>query len=202
MVSVTISPPLHPDHRFSPQSFTVQEYHRLTNQGILGEDDRVELIKGTIVEMAAKGTVHETCIRRLLRQLMGLLGNRATLQCQAPITLSFDGEPEPDFAIVENRADDYVTAHPVPSQVLWVIEVADSSLAYDRETKLPLYAEAGIGEYWLFNLVDGYLEVYRQPRELKPESFGYRHRHIVLPEEEIPLPTFPNLKLSLNQIFK
>jgi Uma2 family endonuclease len=181
--------------------FTVQEYHRLGELGFLSEDDHIELIRGELIQMAAKGTAHETCIRRLLRQLPLLLQNRATLQCQAPISLSFDGEPEPDFAIVQNRPDDYATEHPTAKDTLLVIEVADSSLDYDREVKLPLYAEAEISDYWLFNLADQYLEVYSEPYQIALSQFRYLNRKIIPTTGAIALPPFPEQVLELASVF-
>lgn len=184
-----------------PKRFTVREYHQLIELGFLSEDDHIELIRGELIQMAAKGTAHETCIRRLLRQLPLLLQNRATLQCQAPISLSFDGEPEPDFAIVRNRDDDYVTAHPKPEEMLLVIEVADSSLDYDRDVKLPLYAEAQISDYWLFNLPDRYLEAYSEPSQITDGQFGYLSRRIFTADAAIALPPFPEQILQLTSVF-
>jgi Uma2 family endonuclease len=151
--------------------------------------------------MAAKGTAYETCITRLLRVLPQLVGDRATLRCQSPITLAFDGEPEPDFSIVRNREDDYTTAHPTPEDVLLVIEVADSSLDYDRQVKLPLYAEANIKDYWLFNLPERYLETYREPCRLTPTQFGYLSKQIVPAGGAIALPFSPEQVLSLDRLF-
>ncbi|HEY9823943.1 MAG TPA: Uma2 family endonuclease [Stenomitos sp.] len=184
-----------------PVRFTVEEYHRLVEVGFLREDDRIELIRGELIQMAAKGTAHETCITRLLRVLPQILGTQATLRCQSPITLAFDGEPEPDFSVVQNREDDYEASHPTPAETLLVIEVADSSLEYDRTVKLPLYAEAGISDYWLFNLSDHYLEVYSNPAEVTPGQFGYLNRQIVPKGDSIPLPFFPEAKLALSSIF-
>ena len=143
--------------------FTVEEYHRLAELGFFHEDDRVELIRGEIIQMAAKGTPHTTCCRNLLEELAALVIGRAKLQCQDPITLPSKSEPEPDFAILRKRADNYLSAHPTPEDILLVIEIADSTLKYDQETKLPLYAEAGISDYWIFNLVNNYLEAYCEP---------------------------------------
>lgn len=181
--------------------FTIAEYHRLAELGFLGEDDRVELIRGEIFQMAAKGKPHSTVSRRLLRELSKLLSDRATLQNQEPITLSPDSEPEPDFAILRNRSDDYLPAHPSSKDVLLVIEIADSSLKYDREVKLPLYAEAGISDYWIFNIVENCLESYSQPYQGLQNKFGYRHKLIYLTHELIQLPCFPNLSLNLAQVF-
>ena len=181
--------------------FTTAEYHQLTALAFFQEDDRVELIDGQIVEMAAKGTAHETCNRRLMRELLKLLGDRATLQNQSPIVLSNQSEPEPDFAIVQNRADDYLAGHPTAADVIWVIEVADSSLGYDQAVKLPLYAQAGIADYWIFNLVEGRLEVYSEPYQTTEGQFGYRVTRIVLPNEAIALPGFADRSLDLVKVF-
>ncbi len=184
-----------------PVRFTVQDYHRLVELGFLGEDDHIELIRGELIQMAARGTAHETCIRRLLRHLPPLIQNRATLQCQSPITLSFDGEPEPDFSIVQNRDDDYAAAHPTPEETLLVMEVADSSLEYDRTVKLSLYAEARIQDYWLFNVLDRYLEAYSEPAEVVPGQFSYLNRQIVTAQAAIALPPLPEAMLQLALIF-
>ena len=177
--------------------FTIDEYHRLADLGFFGEDDRVELIRGEIMQMAAKGTAHTTCCRNLLRELAG----QAELQCQDPITLSSNSEPEPDFAILRTRADNYLSAHPNPSDVLLVIEIADSSLSYDQEVKLLLYAEAGISDYWIFNLVENHLETYSEPYQELQGSFGYSVKRIILPNKAIALPCFSNLSLDLSRGF-
>jgi Uma2 family endonuclease len=181
--------------------FTVEDYHWLTEKGFFAEDDRVELIRGQVVQMAAKGTAHETCGRRLLRELTKQIGDRATLQSQSPISLPMNSEPEPDFAIVKNREDDYLLSHPLPADVLLIIEISDSSLDYDRETKLPLYAEAGIYDYWIFNLHQNLLETYCEPYQNNDGEFGYRLKKIVLPNETIILPQFPDLVIDLINIF-
>lgn len=186
---------------FTLKRFTLAEYHRLAELGFIGEDDRVELIHGQIVKMSAKGTAHEVCITRLLRELPKLLGDRATLRCQSPFILPSDNEPEPDFTIVQNRADDYLSSHPEPADVLLVIEISDSSLSYDQEVKLPLYATAGICDYWIFNLVENYLEVYSEQYQDLQGKFGYGMRRIILPNVAIALPHFPDLLLDLSKVF-
>ena len=184
-----------------PKRFTLDEYHKLTEIGFFHEDDRIELIKGEIIEMAAKGTAHETCISKSLRELVRLLGDAATLRCQSPIILPDSSEPEPDFAILQNRPDDYLSAHPTPSDVLLVIEISDSTLKYDQEVKLSLYAEAGISDYWIFNLFDNQLESHSEPFQNSKGNFGYQNRRIVLPNQVIALPCFPDLSLDLSRIF-
>jgi len=185
---------------FTAKRFTIAEYHRLAELGFFGEDDRVELIKGKIVQMAAKGTAHSTFNRRLLRELSTLLGDLATLQSQDPVVISTNSEPEPDIAILRNRDDDYLSAHPSPLDVLLVIEIADSSVNYDQKVKLPLYAEAGISNYWIFNLVENCLESYSEPYQVQ-DKFGYRRKLIVLPNETVTLPNFPDLSLNLSKVF-
>lgn len=181
--------------------FSLDEYHKLTEIGFFHEDDRIELIRGEIIEMAAKGTAHEVCLRNLLRELPRLVGDRATLQSQAPIILPPNSEPEPDFAIVRNSPDNYLSAHPSPNDVLLVMEVADSTLNYDRNIKLPLYAEAGISDYWIFNLFDNQLEAHSEPFQNSQGTFGYQNRRIVLPNQAISLPCFPDLSLDLSRVF-
>jgi len=181
--------------------FTIAEYHRLAELGFLNEDDRVELIKGEIIQMAAKGTSHSVCETRLERELFKLVGESATLRGQQPIVIPPDSEPEPDRAIVRNRSDDYLSAHPSPEDVLLLIEIADSTLKDDQEVKLPLYAEAGISNYWIFNLVENRLETYSEPYQDLQGKFGYRRKLIFLPNESVNIPYFPDLILDLSKVF-
>lgn len=181
--------------------FSLEEYHRLTEIGFFQEDDQVELIHGEIVKMVAKGTAHVFCCRNLIRELSVLIEDRAILQCQDPITLPNNSEPEPDFAIVRLREDHYLSHHPYPEDVILVIEIADSSLEYDRTVKLPIYAEAGIPQYWIFNLPESQLEVYSQPYQKVQGSFDYSHRQILLPNASITLPELGNSVLNLSKIF-
>jgi Uma2 family endonuclease len=184
-----------------PLRLTVTDYRRLVELGFLGEDDRIELIRGELIQMAAKGTAHETCITRLLRVLPPILGQRATLRCQSPIALAFDGEPEPDFAIVQNREDDYESAHPTPAETFLVIEVADSSLEYDRTVKLSLYAEASIPHYWLFDVVDRILETYSEPAQISLGQFGYLNKRIIPISGVVEFPLFPEQVFKLASVF-
>ena len=185
----------------TPKRFTIDEYHRLVELGFLTENDRVELINGEIIQMAAKGTRHTTCCRNLLEELVLLVVGKAKLQCQDPITLPSNSEPEPDFAIVRKNPDNYLSSHPNQSDVLLVIEIADSSLKYDQEVKLPLYAEAGISDYWIFNLVENHLEAYSEPYQELQGNFGYSVRRIFLPNQIVSLPIFADLSLDLSKVF-
>jgi Uma2 family endonuclease len=181
--------------------FTISEYQKLAELGFFHEDSHIELINGEIVQMAAKGKAHETCLRKLWKELPQLVGNRATLQSQAPITILPNSEPEPDFAIVQNRNDDYFSAHPSPEDVLLVMEVSDSSLDYDQDIKLLLYAKAGISHYWIFNVVDNCLEDYSEPYQDNQGKYGYLNKRIILSNQTIKLPCFPDLSLDLNKVF-
>jgi Uma2 family endonuclease len=183
--------------------FTIAEYHRLDEIGLLQQGDRearTELIRGEIVYMVAKGIRHTFCCRNLLDELSTLIKGRARLQCQDPILLPTDSEPEPDFVILRDRSDNYLTGHPTPEDILLVIEIADSSLNYDRDIKGTLYAEAGIEHYWLFNLIDNRLEAYSQPYRDVQGKGNYAQRKYVLSHQAIALPTFPDLQIELSKI--
>jgi Uma2 family endonuclease len=144
-------------HRFS-----VDEYEQMIEHGILTDNDRVELIRGEIIDKMAIGDPHAACVKRLNRFLGITFASRVLVSVQDPIRL-IDSEPEPDLALLIPRLDFYISGKPRPADILLVIEVSDSSLEYDRQVKLPMYAEAGISEFWIVNLEDDCLEVYRQP---------------------------------------
>ncbi|PPS45917.1 Uma2 family endonuclease [Chroococcidiopsis sp. TS-821] len=179
--------------------FTPEEYHRLAELGFF-QEHRVELIRGEIFQMSAKGTSHSVCSTRLYRELFKLVGNSTVIRGQEPIVLFQDSEPEPDLTIVRNRSDDYLSAHPTSDDVLLLIEIADS-LSYDQEVKLPLYAEAKISHYWIFNLQANCLECYSEPYQDLKNHFGYRQKLIFLPTESVKLPHFSDLVLDLSKIF-
>jgi len=181
--------------------FTVAEYHRLAELGFFREDERVELIKGEIIHKAAKGTPHCVCETLLFRELVKLLLDRAMVRGQQPIIIPDHSEPEPDLTIVRNVNDNYLSSHPQPSDILLLIEISNSTLKYDREIKLPLYAEAGISDYWIFNLSKYCLECYSEPYQDSQGNFDYRRKLILLPNESVKLPSFPDLVLDLSKVF-
>jgi len=143
--------------------FTVDEYHRMAQVGILGEDDRVELLDGEIVEMSPIGSRHAAAVTRLQRVLERLANDRAIVRVQQPVRLDSYSEPQPDVAVVGPRDDFYAAAHPTPAEILLIVEVADTSLRYDRLRKVPDYARAGVSEVWLADLVTNRVERYREP---------------------------------------
>lgn len=181
--------------------FTIEEYHRLGELGFFTPDERVELIRGEIIKMPTKNTPHSFCNTRLWQELFKLLRESATLRVQEPIILPPDSEPQPDVAIVRNRDDNYISSHPMPDDIFLIIEISDATLKFDRKTKLSLYAQANILHYWIFNLIDNYLEIYSQPYQDTQKKFNYRHKQIALPNETIPLPHFPDKSLNLSLIF-
>lgn len=147
-------------HRFS-----VEDYHRMGEAGILPADSRVELIRGQIIDLPPIGTPHLAMVNRLNSLLAVALRGRDTVSPQNPVRLPDGSEPQPDVSILKWRADYYRRRRPAAEDVLLLIEVSDSSLDYDRTVKLPLYAESGIPESWIANLDEWVIEVYREPRD-------------------------------------
>jgi Uma2 family endonuclease len=178
------------------RSLTSAEYYQMMESGIIREGEKVELILGQIFTMSPKGTRHTLCTRNLFKQLLILLGERADVQSQDPITLPNHSEPEPDIVIARLRSDDYINSHPSPADIILVIEVADSTIRFDREIKAPLYAAAGISEYWIVNLIDNRLEIYRQP-----EGSIYSSIEIITPPRLINLPLFSEITLDIGDFF-
>ncbi|MDJ0796804.1 MAG: Uma2 family endonuclease [Calothrix sp. MO_167.B12] len=185
----------------TPKRFTIDDYHRLIQLGFLTENDRVELIRGELMQMVGKGIPHTVCNTSLVYELIMLLQRRAIIRGQEPITLPPNSEPEPDLVIASYRSDDYISAHPQPADILLVVEIADSTLKYDQESKLPLYAESGIANYWIFNLVTYCLEIYTQPYQDLQGNFAYANKQVLLPNSSVNLPGFPDLSLDLSRIF-
>ena len=183
------------------KKFTIDEYHELVDIGFFTENDRIELIRGEIMEMAPKKTPHSVCNSILFGELYKLLESKANIRGQEPITLPSNSEPEPDVVIAKKKDDNYLAAHPTVEDIILVIEISDSTLKYDRETKLPLYAESGINNYWIINLVDRNLEIYTNPFSSDKDKFGYRNKSIILPNEEIDIPGFTDIHLKLNAVF-
>ncbi|HEX5269581.1 MAG TPA: Uma2 family endonuclease [Gemmataceae bacterium] len=153
-------------------SLTVDQYHRMIEQGILREGAPTELIDGILVrkdrsdqggDPMSHGPRHALTIKRLERLLRPVESQGRHLHVQLPITLAPTEEPEPDLAVVRGDPEDFRNRHPGPADVVAVIEVSDSTLEYDRTTKQRLYAQAGIAVYWVINLRDGQVEIYDQP---------------------------------------
>jgi Uma2 family endonuclease len=174
--------------------FTADEYERMVELGIFREDERLELIGGEIVEMAPVGHRHAACIANLnQRFVLGVVG-RALVWGQGPARLAVDSVPESDLALLRLRS--YRTGSPRPDDVLLVVEVAESSLRYDRTTKLRLYARAGVQEYWVVSVAGEWIEVYRSP-----EGDGYRERRRAGLGERVAPAAFADVSIDVDEVF-
>lgn len=138
-------------------------FHEMVEKGILSEDDRLELIEGELVTMSPIGPEHMGVVNQIAQILIRQLEQRSIVSIQGPIALDEFSEPQPDLALLSPRDDYYKHFLPRPADVALVIEVADSSLAYDRAIMMPLYARAGVPEAWIVNLIERWIEVYRDP---------------------------------------
>ena len=144
---------------------TVDDYYRMAEVGILDEEARVELIDGEIIDMAPPGSPHAGTVIYLTEVLMRAVDGRVTVLVQSPVRLGKYSEPQPDLALLRRRDDFYRERHPQPDDVLLVVEVAASSLRFDRKKKVPLYARHGIPEMWLVDLGSRRLSRYRAPKD-------------------------------------
>lgn len=175
--------------------FNVTEFYRMAAAGVFSEDDRVELIEGEILEMSPIGSRHAACVDRLT-ELFGLkIGGQAIIRVQNPIRLNDYSEPLPDISLLKRRADFYAEDHPTPADVLLVVEVADTSVDYDRNIKLPIYAQANIPEAWLVNLPKNVIEVYTQPGGGKYQKSQRLKRGEPLVSQQVS-----NLSLSVDEV--
>ncbi len=171
--------------------FTVSEYYRMAETDILTEEDRVELIAGQIVAMSPIGSHHAACVDRLNGLLHRQQGASFIVRVQSPIALDAYSEPEPDVVLLRPRTDFYADAHPTASDVLLAVEVSDTSADYDREVKLPLYAQAGLPEVWLIDLQKSRIEVYA-----RPQGDAYQQRVEVTADTTLTSPTIPQFALA------
>ena len=173
------------------RAFTVSEYYRMAEAAILTEEDRVELIAGQIVAMSPIGSRHAACVKRLNLLMGKMVGDSMLIGVQDPIALDAYSAPEPDLVLLRPRADFYAAAHPAATDVLLAVEVADTSAEYDREVKLPLYAQAGLPEVWLIDLQKGHIEVYAHPAD-----GTYQETVEVAADATLTSPTIPQLALA------
>jgi len=144
-------------------AFTIDEWHRMGEVGLFGDNARVELLDGEVIEMAPIGSRHGGCVNRLNRLLVTRLGERAVVAPQNPVVLNDISEPQPDIAVLAPRDDMYSSCHATPADILLLIEVADSSLGYDTNRKAPYYAANGVAESWVVDLDREQILVMRSP---------------------------------------
>ena len=176
--------------------FTVDEYYRMAEAGIFAEDDRMELIEGEIIQMSSIGPRHAAVVDRTTRQFMPLaIENRTIVRVQNPMRLDKYNEPQPDITLLAPRTDFYVTHHPGPEEVLLALEVADTSLRYDRDVKIPIYAKRGIRESWIADLTDNVILVFREPAPA-----GYKTHLTFRRGDSLSPLAFPDLVLTADQI--
>jgi Uma2 family endonuclease len=181
---------------YQKRLLTLDEYHQMIEAGILSEDERIELIRGEMIEMSPIGKRHAACVRRLIRAFSSRFASRAVVDVQDPVTLGDQqSEPQPDIVLFRYEEDCYSAKPPMPEDLLLVVEIADSSLAYDRDVKIPLYAEAGIREAWLVAFPSDSVFSYRDP---SPTGYRkvreYRRGDVIAPE------AFPDERFTVDEI--
>ncbi len=172
--------------------FTVEEFHKMGEAGIFGEDDRVELIDGEVMEMSPAGWRHVWSVNALTMLLASQAQGRYVVSVQNPLTISEHGQPQPDLVLIKDLPPGRL---PTPADSLLAVEVSDSSLAYDRNIKLPRYAAAGVPEVWILNLQANSIEVHSDPT---PDGYRktIRHNH----GERVESATVPALAFDANEV--
>lgn len=175
--------------------FTVDEYYCMLKAGILHNEDRVELLDGEIIEMSPIGDRHFGCVLQSSTLFNTRLAGRALVSVQSPVRLSSGSEPEPDISLLRPRADFYRTGKPGPDDVLLIVEVSDTSLPFDRDTKLLFYAAAGIPEVWIADLNRMCVLVYREPRD-----GVYQRVSVVERDGTLSPAAFPDLILRVSEL--
>ncbi len=181
-----------PHHRFS-----FDNYKQMIESGILTEQDRCELIRGEVVEKMTSGKKHAACVKRLNRLLGRLVGDHAIIGVQDPVE-AIKSCPEPDITLLSPRDDFYSESVPRTGDIMLLIEVADSSLEYDRTAKLSLYAEAGIREYWIANVNNDCVEVYRNPQP----NGTYADERVLNLGETLDIAALPGVLVAVDHVFK
>jgi Uma2 family endonuclease len=177
------------------KKFTVGQYHQMIESGILTARDRVELLNGEIIEMSPVGRRHAACVDRLTELLILQLAGKAIVRAQNPIRLSDDSEPQPDIAILRRREDFYATGHPQPEDIFLVIEVADTTVAFDHEIKIPTYAQDNIAVVWLIDLNAEVVEVFQEPT-----AQGYLKHQRSQRGQSLMLPNFSDIEIEVDRI--
>jgi len=169
--------------QYQKRYFSVDDYYRMAEAGLFPIGTRTELIDGEVIEMCAIGNCHAACVDRLSTLLNLFFKGEVIVRVQNPVRLNDFSEPEPDIALLKKRQDFYASGHPTPADVLLIIEVADTSVDFDRRIKLPLYARAGIPEVWVMVLPKEIIEVHSQPMNGKYQKVQRlkRGRRLVSP---------------------
>lgn len=175
--------------------FTVEEYHRMGKAGILDEDERLELLDGEIIRMSPIGPRHASNVNQLTRFFIITLDGLAILSTQNPFIADSASEPQPDILLLKPRKDRYSESLPTAADVLLIVEVSDTTLHRDRSKKLAIYGRAGVPEYWIVNLLDDTLEVYRVPTVK-----GYGVKKVLTRKNSIAALAFPKKKIAVRDL--
>jgi Uma2 family endonuclease len=175
---------------------SVSEYHKMVDAGVFREDDRIELIEGELIQMAPIGGPHIQLVNLLTRILVQQIGDDAVVSPQNAVALEPDSEPEPDFVLLRPECL-YNTEVPTAKDVLLIIEVSHSTLAYDRDVKIPLYAKHGIPEVWIFEAANRSVSIYREPARNS-------YRRLLTPDrsETISPLLLPRVQLRLRDVWR
>ena len=185
-------PTTRPRYRFS-----LEDYMQMIESGILDENDNLELIRGELVKKITIGDPHASCVDRLVKLFIRLLDDSTIVRSQNPVIV-LDSRPEPDVVLAAARDDDYATSAPQSGDILLLIEVADSSLGYDRTEKLSLYAEAGVCEYWIADVKQQCVEVYRDPQP----NGTYADERVLKIGETLSIVKLPGISVPVDRVFK
>ena len=178
--------------RITRHRLNVEQYHRMGETGVFAPDARVELVEGEVIEMAPMGTRHFALVSRLNRLLTVAIGERAIVNVQLPLRIGTMSEPEPDLSVLKARSDFYASALPTGADALWVIEVADTTLAYDVRVKAPLYAGGAVPVCWVFDLRTPLLRMFENPRDGVYTSVAELREPGI-----VPLPSLAGLTIDL-----
>jgi Uma2 family endonuclease len=180
--------------------FSLEQYRQMGCTGVFHPDDRVELIEGQVVDKPRIGSGHSATVNRLNRLLSGQVGEYAIVAVQNPMSIpgkgGVDSEPQPDLMLLAPRDDFYAEAHPTPEDVRLLIEVADTTRAFDRDVKLPVYARAGVAEVWLVDLQENLVEVHRDPVQ-----GAFRRTRRAFPGEDLEPAGVPGVRVAVREIF-
>ncbi len=175
--------------------FTITEYHKMIEIGMFPENDRLELITGELIQMSPIGSRHAACVDRLSELFFFSLGRRVIVRVQNPVILNENSEPQPDIALLRRRSDFYQNGNPQPADILLLVEVADTSIAYDRTVKIPLYAQHHIPEVWLIDLNQTSLEIYRDA-----DGNTYQTVQQISPGASVNILAFPDVTFNSSEI--
>ena len=179
-----------------PHLITVAEYDRMIELGVYTENDHIELLNGEIIEIMPKGPKHTSANSRLVRFFIKLFGEKVIVRGQDPIRLDGISEPEPDIVLAKWNEIEYSEGHPTPEDIYLIMEISDTTLAYDRETKAKAYSRNGIQQYLLLNLNNETLEEYREPSE-----DGYQFKRTLRKGDSLNLTAFPEVEIKIDDLF-